>query len=294
MASIASKEKTGMVSGIGKMFGYFGALIALLLMKHLAIEKGYHTVFVMTGIFFLLLALPCMIFVKEKHGYQEVSEETVSLKEALRSFKLLLTAERRNAALMNLFKASFFGFGVINVVILFMSVYVDKVFGLKDAQIINFVLLSTVFAIIGSITSGIISDYLGHSFILLCAFIMWGASLMCGALISSHYLYWIIAVLSGISLGSVWVTSRALLIRMVSQDNIARIFGIFNLIGYAAGIAGPLWWGIILLYLRPLGKLGYRIAVFSLVIFLILAAVFMVRILNETFLNRDAASNEGG
>ena len=278
MAGIATREEIGTVSGVGKMFGYSGAVIALFLMKHIIVERGYHMVFIVTGILFLVFALPCMIFVKEKREPSGVFE-TVSLKGILGNLKLLLIASRNNVPLMNFFKASFFGFGVINAVILFMSVYIGRVFGLKDVQIINFVLLSTIFAIVGSILSGVISDYLGHGFTLLCAFIIWVISLMCGALISNSSFYWVIGVLSGISLGSVWVTSRAFIISMVSKDNIAETFGLFNLIGYAAGIIGPLWWGVILFCLRPLGQLSYRISAFSLVVFLIIAGVFLRRIL---------------
>jgi len=67
MAGITTREKSGLVSGIGKMFGYSGAVIALFLMRHIVVEKGYHTVFIVTGILFFVFALPCMIFVKEKH-----------------------------------------------------------------------------------------------------------------------------------------------------------------------------------------------------------------------------------
>jgi MFS-type transporter involved in bile tolerance (Atg22 family) len=54
-------------------------------------------------------------------------------------------------------------------------------------------------------------------------------------------------------------------------------FGLFNIVGYLSGVVGAIFWGVILLFLSSLGELGYRIALFSLNLFIVFALIFLLR-----------------
>ena len=279
MLQVSSKETIGYVSGVGRMFGYIGAVIALLFTKPVVLERGYSSVFIMTGVLFLLFALPCMIFVKEislqNNPLYFTKEE--GLRKVFKEFKEQFKFWKENYRLVNFLKASLLIFGVVNVIILFMSVYASKVFGLKEADIINLIIFSTFFAILGSIVSGILSDYFGYGKVFLSAFVFWVIALMSGTLIAHPFWYWAIGAVSGLSLGITWVASRAFMAKVVPKEKIGGAFGIFNLIGYLSGIIGPLWWGVVVFCLKGWGELGYRIALFSLVPFLVIGSVFLLR-----------------
>ncbi len=282
MLNIAPKNKIGLISGFGKMLGYCGALLALYLIKPIVLKSGYQATFFPTGILFLIFALPCLIFIKDKEGKKNINFFSFFRKDKIVGiFKALKTTaldSHKFPGLSNFLKASFFGLCVVTVIMLFMSVYATKAFKLNEVQIINLITFSTFFAIIGSITSGYISDRIGARTTFLSIFILWGICLVAGTFVKSRDLYWLLGSLVGIALGSTWVVSRALVIQLVPAEKIAEVFGLFNLIGYFSGIVGALFFGLILFFLSPLGEIGYRIALFSLNIFLLLGFIFLLRI----------------
>jgi UMF1 family MFS transporter len=180
----------------------------------------------------------------------------------------------------NLLVASFFLLCAVNTVILFMSVYAGKVFGLAEAETIDLIAFSTIFAIVGSFASGLISDIVGYARTLLGVFFMWALCIMGGALLRPPF-HWLIGALAGISLGSTWVILRAMVIKIVPQEKIGETFGLFNLVTYFSGIVGPLFWGMLLLFLSSLGEWGYRLAFLSMTLFIGAGVVFLARIRKE-------------
>ena len=161
-----------------------------------------------------------------------------------------------------------------------MSVYAGKVFGLGEGDTIYLIAFSTLFAILGSFVSGVISDIIGYAKTLLGVFFLWVLAILGGTLLSPPF-HWAIGALAGFSLGSTWVIFRAMVIKIVPEEKIGETFGLFNMVTYLSGIVGPLFWGLLLLFLSPLGEVGYRLAFFSMVFFIGTGAVFLVRIRRE-------------
>lgn len=262
IVNIAPKSKIGLVSGIGRMLGYTGAILALYIIKPIVLRSGYKATFIPTALLFLIFSLPCMIFVKDK---QSISRDG--------NFQL-----NKSPDLLNFLKASFFTLCAVNTVILFMSVYVTRVFGFNETQTINLFAFSTLFAILGSITSGYVSDYIGCKRCLNGVFILWGASFLLGALAKNAILYWVVGGVIGIALGATWVVSRALVVKLAPEERAGEVFGIFNLVGYASTLIGAMSWGLIILFSSSLGELGYRIALFTQIIFILVGIIFIRRI----------------
>lgn len=280
LVSVSPKGKVGFISGLGRMFGYSGALLALYIAKPIILEKGYQAVFLPTGALFLLFALPCMIFIKEKRTGPTPVFKDGTIIEVFKRLRATVLGDYKSRGLLNFLKAIFFLFCAVNVIILFMSVYVSKAFGLTESQIINLVAFSTLFAILGSILSGFISDYFGYRRSMMGVFFLWAITFIAGAFARPPF-YWVVGALAGISLGSVWVVSRALAIRLVPEEKVGEAFGLFNLVGYVSGIIGPIFWGLILLYLSHFKEWGYRIACLSLISFLVIGFVFLLRVPKE-------------
>lgn len=280
LINIAPAGKIGLVSGIGKMLGYCGAMLGLLIVHPLVQKGGWSAAFIPTGLLFLIFALPCMLFIKDKKSEQNLNIFSFLKKD---KFKLFFKEFLQNclnllksANLSNFLKASFFCLCVVNIIIVFMSVYATKVFGLTGEQIMKLILFSTLFAIIGSFTSGYISDHIGYKKSLVIVFLLWVICLFFGALVRNKIVYWFIGPLVGVALGSTWVVSRALVIRIVPSENIGQVFGLFSLVGYLSAITGVLFWGGMVWFLSPLGALGYRLALLSL-FFLLLPGFFYLR-----------------
>lgn len=286
MVNITPQGKIGLVSGFGRMLGYSGAILALYFVKPVVLKEGYRAAFLPTGLLFLVFSLPCMIFVKDRDIKGAVNLGWLFKKERLIDFLKTLRVNAiglyRTAGLSDFLKAVFFGFSAVNIIILYMAVYASRVFGLKETEIINLIAFSTLFAIIGSLISGFISDYIGCKSSLILVFILWAVCFLMGSIVSSSSLYWVIGALVGTSLGAIWAVSRAMAVRLVPADKIGEMFGLFNFMGYLSAIIGALFWGLILIFLYPLGQLGYRIALLSLAIFMLFGIIFLLRLPSES------------
>jgi len=284
MVKVAPRSRIGFVSGLGRMFGYTGAILALYLTKPVILNVGYKATFFLTAVLFLIFSLPCMIFIKEEPSKEKMGLgyflDRQRLSQIFRRLRLTLFDSYKFAELKNFLVAAFFGLCVVNAIILFMSVYVGNVFGLGESQIINLIAFSTIFAIVGSLVSGVISDMIGYRRSLIGVFFLWGICLLGAGLLRSPF-HWLIGALAGISLGSTWVISRALVVKLAPKEKIGEVFGLFNMMGYVSGIIGPFLWGLILLYLSPLGVVRYRLACLSSILFIAIGAIFLLRIPKE-------------
>ena len=282
IVNITPKQRIGLVSGFGKMMSYSGAIVALYLVKPIVLKSGYQATFLPTGILFLIFSLPCMLFIKDEQPVKELGLSYFLKKDKLSEiFKTLKTTAfdtYKFPGLLNFLKSSFFGLCAVNTVIIFMSVYAKRAFGLNESEVINLVTFSTLFAMVGSLFSGFISDYIGHKRCLAGVFLLWGICFIAGAFARSVHWYWFIGALSGIALGSTWVVSRAMAVSIVPTERVGEIFGLFNLVGYLSAIIGVLFWGGMLLLLSHLGEWGYRITLLSLVLFVLLGLIFLLRI----------------
>jgi UMF1 family MFS transporter len=284
MLRVAPKGKVGFVSGLGRMFGYSGAILALIFTKPVILNMGYQPTFVVTGALFLIFALPCMIFIKDKPRETGVKPVDFNAKErflqVFSRLKEVIFGKTELKGFKNLLRASFFVLCAVNTIILFMSVYAGKAFGLDEVQTINLIVFSTLFAILGSILSGYLSDFLGYRQSLMAVFLLWGVCILTGALLGRPF-HWLIGALAGMSLGSTWVVLRALVIKLVPEERIGEAFGLFNLVSYFSGVVGPLLWGFILLFLSRFGEWGYRAAFFSLISLVLIAVAFLLKVRSE-------------
>lgn len=282
LVNVAPAGKIGLVSGIGRMLGYSGAIVALLVIKPIVLENGYQATFVPTGVLFFVFSLPCLIFVKDKIPKEKINLVNYAKKEKLfrvfKNLRMAFSEIRKFPGLLDFLKSCFFSLCGVNVIILFMSVYATKVFGLNEAEVINIILVSTIFAIASSFLSGFISDYIGNKLSLAAVLILWVICFLSGALVRDAHLYWLIGGLVGIALGAIWVICRSYAIELVPAEKIGEVFGLVNLVGYLSGITGAVFWGIILVLLSGLGEIRYRIALFSLIIFTLFGFVFLLRI----------------
>jgi len=291
MIRVSPEGRTGLVSGLGRMFGYSGAILAIYISKPVLVEMGSRPVFIISGLCFLVFSLPCMLFIKEKGSNGEIatSGNTVRIKHEhiISSIKDFVTGRDMTSELKNFLIASFLCLCAVNTVILFMAIYAGKVFSVDETVMTDLIAFSTLFAILGSIIFGVASDRIGYRRSLFIVFILWGISIISGAFLDKPF-HWFIGAMIGLSLGSVWVVSRAMIVKLVPPDRIGTAFGIFNLLAYSAGVIGPLFWGVSLLALSRFGEAGYRTAFLSLIIFVAGGIVFLVR------MKRSGSESQGG
>ena len=169
--------------------------------------------------------------------------------------------------------AWFFGINAINTVIMFMAVYAKRTVGLTDAQIDALLLFSTLFAFVGALGSGWLTDRFGPQRCLLGVFFLWCGSVALGVVSPNAQWFWFVGPLVGICLGGTWTSARALLVTLSPPEHIGLLFGLFGLVGRASSNIGPLLWGRITQERAALGPATDRIAMASLLILFIVGLI---------------------
>lgn len=283
ISEVAPTNRLGLVSGFGKMLGFIGALAILYLMTPIKENYGYHRLFQVSGLLFFFFSLPCIIATRRNNSKQEKGErQLISLRQFIVTFKSTLSSLKnlcqKVEGMKDLLKASFFALCPLNVLILFMAVYLTKVFGLDDLALVNVIATATVSAIFSSISFGILGDRIGYKKTLYFIFSLMFISFILVALgtVKVHA-FWL-GALFGLIYGALMAVPRALAVTIVPQEKIGEFFGFFAWMGYLAGFVGPLVWGLALLVLSPLGVLRYRIAMILLGLFIIPGLYYFIRV----------------
>jgi UMF1 family MFS transporter len=265
----------GKVAGIGVALGYVGAIAGIVMVKPFVSESGRISSFIPTAFLFLVFSLPCFFLVKEEKKkvpaiwWRTIREEFTHIKETLSHTK-------KYPGLLPFLIANFLYCDAVNTVIAFMAVYAHQVAGFDDAMIRNLLIVSTVFAAIGSLIFGWLTDRWGAKRTLTAVLYLWIVTLVAAIASFSPWTFWLVGFLVGCALGGTWVSARALVLDLSPPEKIGEIYGLYNMGGKFGFILGPLVWGFVVLVFEDLNTIKYRIAVGSLLLFL-LAGLYLLK-----------------
>ena len=268
LLDISNQKDLGRISGYGVALGYLGTIAGLLLVRPFVLRMGRQAAFIPTALLFFLFSLPCFLFVKEKKTKESFSMLRLKFPEAFQRIRDTFVDSKKYPHLIKFLLAAFIFLNAVNTTIIFMSVYTKKVLGFTDEQLVSFYIFSTIFAILGSFYSGLLVDRIGARKSVNISLGFWIAGLLIAFISWNKLIFWAVGPLIGIALGSLWVSSRALAIKLCPSEKLSEIFGLFGLAGKSSSIVGPLIWGLTVLGFGFLGLLKYRIAIFIQLIFI--------------------------
>jgi len=281
LPQVSATSSPGRVSGYGKTLGYFGAILGLVIAGPIAINYGRQYTFLPTAILFILFTIPCFFLVKDPPKVVRTKDGRNVIKAAAIEIKHTLVNIRQYADLTRILLAIFIGFNTVSTVVIFMSVYVEKVVGFTDADIQIFYIVSSVFAGVGSFIIGFLSDFFGAKRTLISVYLCWSLAIIMAASTTYKPVYWVIGPLVGIALGGVWTSARALLVEFCPPNMSGEVFGFFGLLVKLAAIIGPLVWGISVWAFSTFGLMRYRIAVLTQLIFLLFGILMLRKVPNR-------------
>ncbi|MBI4666018.1 MAG: MFS transporter [Nitrospinae bacterium] len=254
------------VSGYGVALGYVGAIAGLGLIAPVESAFGPNAVYFPTAVLFMLSAVPCFLWVKDKNPAPFARADIAgAFKTLLTSFKMV--KERRDLFLF--LAANFLILDGVNTVIAFMSIYANTVIGLSGGRLNVFLITSTVGAAVGSFIWGTITHKAGARRAMIYVCWMWLATLVLAAFSTGETIFWAVGPMAGVALGGVWVAGRVMLVNLAPSSAIGECFGLYSVAGKAASITGPLVWGVVVYVFSFLGgTIQHRLAVLSLAIFI--------------------------
>jgi UMF1 family MFS transporter len=272
--TISHVGNRGKISGIGFLSSYAGQICGILVALPFVLGKislgidPLLAALIPQVIIFILLSIPLFVN-KEIFVITSTEESTVGM---LDSLKILVALPG-----VLLFLVSFFFFNdAITTLVNNFSIFTSSIFGLSDGQISTLTLVVIVCAGIGAMAWGWLADKIGSKKTLLYILVSWVIIIPVMAWSGSYQLFFIFSVLAGLSIGGTLSTSRLVLIELVPERVLNSSFGIYAISERAATIVGPLAWSMVL------SAGGYRWAMFSMVVFMVVSVFFMVKIFRKT------------
>ncbi len=244
LISVSDEENRSFSSGVGVAIGYVGGAAGLYLISKVSSTETF--AFVLVAFAFFLFSLPTGFFVKEK-PFRAVSG--VSIRKILKDRSFLLFI------LSCLFLTE-----AAHTIIIFMSIYLDKVYGLDRQTIVAVIATAAVVSAAGSPLIGKLSDKVGAARIFNIVFPAWSLAFCVFTFLPVSFVY-VMGITFGLLLGTVWTTIRPMLIGLSPKEEVATRFAFLSISERMAAIIGPLWWSFIA------EKMDYKTATLSLALF---------------------------
>ena len=240
LPDIVPPGKRGWASGLGYAFGYFGSALGLLMAIPFATDRIQVVWFLVSG-FFLLFSIPAFIALPaDPRGGEGF---VAAAKWGVTSFRALLREVWETRQLRNFLLAFFFYIDGVLTIIVMAGVVATETFGFGAEETIVLFLIIQFSALAGSLGLAKPTDTLGPRKILNGVLILWMAVGVSAFFVESQQVFYVLAVIAGIGLGTVQAASRALMSSLIPEGKEAEMFGFYALCGKSSSVMGPLLFG---------------------------------------------------
>ena len=250
LPAVSTPANRGRVGGIASGLSNFGALLGLGL-GFLVLRAGgeYETIFRFTAIAFLLLAIPCFLWVKEPPRTVEQVAPLSAARGALGD--LVATAHRARSYpdLIRFLVGRAFYAEAANTIGLFLGVYLVVTLGFTSEHKDLLLLTGLSAAVVGGIFWGFVVDRIGARDSLMRVLTVWSIALTLiaatGFTLLPEEALWFIAPLAGFGLGGIWASDRPLMVGIAPPEYLGQFYGLYALAGRFAALVGPLLWALV-------------------------------------------------
>ena len=252
LPEIARGEAMGRVSGWGWSLGYCGGLTALGLclvyVTHAQAQGATADEFVpvtmlITAALFAIASLPTFIFLKERA--QPVVGAADIMRSAFGRLADTLGHARRHADLWRFLVCVVFYQAGIQTVVALAAVYAQEVMKFTTRDTLILILVVNITAAVGAFAFGHVQDRIGHVKTLVITLIGWLIAVVLAWMAESATMFWIVANLVGVCMGSSQSAGRALVGYLSPPAHTAEFFGLWGLTVKLSAILGPVTYGLV-------------------------------------------------
>ena len=244
LPDITPPEDRGKVSGQGFGWGYLGSALGLVLalvFLQVLFPGRIETVWLLVAGFFLLFAIPAFRNLPSDRG----GDMRVREAAAWGTRRFLVTV-REVWAMRDIrrFLISYFFYidGILTVIVM-AGVIATATFGFEQTDTIILFLVVQFSAMAGALTLAKPTDRLGPKKVLTGVLIMWVLAGIAAYFVQSTAVFYGLAIVAGLGLGSVQAGSRAYLSLLIPPGREAEIFGFYAFCGRTSSVLGPLLFG---------------------------------------------------
>jgi len=252
LPEIARGEAMGRVSGWGWSLGYCGGLTALGLClvyvtyaqaQGATADEFVPVTMLITAALFAIASLPTFIFLKERA--QPVVGAADIMRSAFRRLTDTLGHARRHADLWRFLVCVVFYQAGIQTVVALAAVYAQEVMKFTTRDTLILILVVNVTAAAGAFAFGHVQDRIGHVKTLVITLIGWLIAVVLAWMAESATMFWIVANLVGVCMGSSQSAGRALVGYLSPPAHTAEFFGLWGLTVKLSAILGPVTYGLV-------------------------------------------------
>ncbi len=279
---IASQSRRGFISGLGQSANWLGQIAGVLISLPFARgwvligEPGRAQTFLPATVIFIVLALPMMLFYRDKQQPGQVSRTNYTgLSSEYKGFfkKIFQLAAYPGVGLF-LLGFFFFSDAIITLQNNF-PIYLEKVFAISDTEKSLPFLIVLVTSAIGAFISGWAADRIGLKKSVRIIVGIWIFLIPLLALTTNLMLFIVFTGFMGFFYGSIWTVTRAYMTLILPPQEQTHGFSFYTLAERLATFIGPLSWGLVTAVLSDFGSDKYRIAALVLGIFVAVGYYFV-------------------
>lgn len=250
LVEITTSERMGRISGYGWGLGYAGGLSSLALAYpfiHGGFEPNnlplYRLSFAVTAAFFLITALPTMLWLKERAVPQRAQANETAWRQSFARLATTAKHVRRYRDLFAYLIAYLVYTDAINTVIVASAIFANKVLDFSPGDLLIYFLVIQVSAGLGAVAFGLLADRVGAKRTISLTLVTWILLAASAALVRTKEQFYAIGLVAGAVLGANQATSRTLLGQFTPAGRQGEFFGFFSVTGKCAAVIGPVVYG---------------------------------------------------
>ncbi|MCX7893372.1 MAG: MFS transporter [Burkholderiales bacterium] len=254
LPELAKGDALGKISGWGWSLGYIGGLLALGLSlgyvswaesRGIPAAQAVPGTMLITAGLFVVAALPTFLILKERAVPVALPQGESPFRGAFERLADTVHHARRYRDLARFLVCIVFYQAGIQTVITIAAIYAQEAFGFTTAETILLILVVNVTASVGAFAFGQVQDRLGHIRTIALTLALWLATALLAWAATSRPMFWLIANMAGLALGSSQSAGRALVGYLSPDDRRAEFFGLWGLAVKLASILGPVTYGAV-------------------------------------------------
>lgn len=301
LPEVSHEENRGRISGIGVGVGYLGSYLAVGLgLRSVFGSDDKPFLFLMIAVAFLVLSLPCFLFVRERGNPNPRPVFTPRMiRESLRETIRTVRSTGEHPGLLRFLVGRVFYTDSINTVISIMVLYTINVAentGLTHAQgedAAKLIMMTAItFAVVGGFVWGWLVDRFGPRRTLNYVLYLWMGVFVLAAAVGILGLplaaLYVVACSAGVALGGIWSADRPYMLQLAPPSRIGEFYGLYGMVGRFSAITGPLVWAAVtsltvgVLHLPP--RVGQGLGVLVLLSFILVSYAILQPINGDTHL----------
>ena len=282
LTKIATPEKFSIISNQGYAWGYAGGGLLFIVNALMSIyptsfglasqSDAIRVSFLMVSVWWLLFLIPLLLNYQESRNHQKSKGIVLSsLKNIVTTLKSVY--QYKNAFL---FLIAFFLFidGAHTVIYLASTFALNL--GLETSSIIQALILVQLVAFPATLIWGYVANRFGDKLVLYITISSYIFIIIYSTTLSSALEFYLLAAWVGCVQGGIQGSSRGYFGKLIPKEKAGEFFGLYNVMGRAGAILGPLLVGTLLTLYG-----NVRIALLPIAILFIIGGLLLTRVKNE-------------